>query len=54
MKERRWHRLIRFITYLALLASGYCGLLLASGCNRGSDSAGSASNKLKVAYLGLT
>jgi hypothetical protein len=53
MQKQRLTRLIRFVP-LALVASCFCGLLLATGCNKGKDDAGSAARKLKVAYLGLT
>jgi len=52
MIERRSRRLPRFVPVVALLVTCCYGLLLTTGCKRGSDA--SSSNKLKVAYLGLT
>ena len=54
MNELASRQLTRFLTYVALFVTCCCALLLVTGCNRSSDGPGSASNKLKVAYLGLT
>jgi len=54
MNELASRQLTRTLTYAALLVACCCALLLVTGCNRGSDGPGGVSNKLKVAYLGLT
>src|SRR5256885_4911730 len=37
-----------------LIASALMSAVVLTGCNKGSDTAGTASNKVRVGYIGLT
>ena len=54
MNARPLRRLACLVPRLALLASCCYVLLMATGCNKGSDGTSDGPAKVKVCYLGLT